>query len=189
MIDNDFPHKALERAVCVFCASSSKVDERYFEIAKACGRLAANQRWHIVYGGAQGGLMGAVADAALDGGGQVTGVMPKDLIDKERAHCGLTQFYETKDMHERQQMMAALSLGFVVLPGGLGTLAEFFEILTWKQIGLHNKPIALVNVDGYWSLLLEMLKRAEAEEFLHMTSDENFSVLNSIQDLENFFTF
>ncbi len=183
------PDHPLSRSVCVFCASSDRVEARYKTLAADMGAMAAAEGWHVVYGGAQGGLMGAAADAAVDAGGKVTGVMPKSLVSMERAHQGLTMLYHTKDMHERQQMMAALSQGFVILPGGLGTLAEFFEILTWKQIGLHDKPIALVNAYGYWDPLLELMRHAQEQNFLHQRTQDLYHVFENIEELRTFFAF
>ncbi len=180
---------SLSRGVCVFCASSDRVADIYKNLAQDLGALAASERWHVVYGGAKGGLMGLVADSAMAGGAQVTGVMPDVLAGQERAHQRLTKLYTTKDMHERQKMMMDLSQGFVVLPGGVGTLTEFFEVLTWKQIGLHTKPIAIINHGGYWDSLLEMLENAEENGFLHHSAKTLFTVFMNINDLKGFFNF
>lgn len=135
--------------ICVFCGSSTIVDGKYLRAARDVGVMLAQNGYGVVYGGGNIGLMGAAADAALEAGGKVIGVIPKFLRDKEVAHKGLTELHLTETMHERQVGMAERSDAFVVLPGGLGTLAEFFEVLTWKQLGLHDKPIMLVNDFGY----------------------------------------
>jgi len=175
-------------SLCVFCASSSKVDEKYYSIAASVGDFCAKENLTVVYGGAQAGLMGRVADAALGSGGEVIGVMPEILSDRERAHKGLSCLYITKDMHERQKKMADLSDAFLILPGGLGTLAEFFEILTWKQIGLHEKPIFLLNIYGFWDPLLNMIESVAQERFLHENPSDLFQILHSLEDFQNFFT-
>ena len=131
--------------------------------------------------------MGALANAVLVAGGEVIGVIPEVLGPQERAHQGLTELHIVDDMHERQQKMMTLSDGFIVLPGGLGTLAEFFEILTWKAIGLHGKKIALVNTDGFWDPLLEQLRQNEDKGFLHAEQARLFAVFEGIEGLGDFF--
>ncbi|MGB0719839.1 MAG: TIGR00730 family Rossman fold protein [Bdellovibrionales bacterium] len=154
------------KTVCVYCASSADVDDVYKEAARDLGQLCAQSGKHIVYGGGHVGLMGVLADSALAAGGEVTGVIPQLLMEKEVAHRGLTHLYQTQTMQERQLKMAELSDAFVVLPGGTGTLAEFFEVLTWKQLGLHDKPIAVLNIGGYWDFLLKTLDFAREQRFI-----------------------
>ena len=158
------------------------------DLASRLGGFLATQGMRVVYGGAQGGLMGAVADAALDKGGEVIGVLPEILSDRERAHKGLSALHITKDLHERQQKMAALADAFVVLPGGTGTLAEFFEILTWKQIGLHEKPIILANIYGFWGGLLDALDHGFEEGFLYQPLKDVIEIFDTMDDLEGFFS-
>lgn len=146
-------------AVCVFCGSSTPRDGRYAEAARALGRTVAARQLRLVYGGGSVGLMGEVADAALDAGGEVVGVIPKGLFSREIAHRGLTALHEVSTMHERKQRMYDLADGFVGLPGGLGTLEEVAEVATWSQLGLHAKPIALLDVDGFWDPLASLLDR------------------------------
>ncbi|MDQ1451727.1 MAG: hypothetical protein QOK38_1593 [Acidobacteriaceae bacterium] len=153
-------------SVCVFCASSDGAEPIFLEAAKVLGRSIAGRGWHLVYGGAEVGLMGAMADAALAAGGAVTGVIPRSLVDREIAHRGLTQLIEVNSMHERKAEMARRADAFLVLPGGLGTLDELCEILTWAQLGIHEKPIVLINIAGYWDAFLGMLDRAVAAGFL-----------------------
>lgn len=138
------------RSLCVYCGSSDRGPAAHRDAARALGLDLAQQGVGLVYGGGRIGVMGAVADAVLDGGGRVTGVIPDFLMRHEVAHQGVTQLEVVTTMHERKARMAELSDGFVVLPGGLGTLEELFEIVTWKQLGLHTKPIVVVNSEGYW---------------------------------------
>lgn len=147
------------RAVCVFCGSSAPADPRYREAARALGALIARRGADLVYGGGSVGLMGEVADAALGCGGRVIGVIPAGLFAREVAHTGLTTLHEVGSMHERKQLMYDLSDAFVALPGGLGTLDELAEVATWSQLGLHSKPVVLLDVDGFWDPLVAQLDR------------------------------
>lgn len=153
-------------AVCIFCGSSAGARPSYRTAAEALGRALASQHRTLVYGGGNVGLMGAVADAALAGGGRVVGVIPQHLVAREVAHRGLTELRVVESMHERKQLMADLADAFVLLPGGLGSLEEFFEVWTWGQLGLHRKPYGLLNVDGYYDPLLALLDHAVAERFV-----------------------
>jgi uncharacterized protein (TIGR00730 family) len=155
-----------QRSVCVFCASSNGVDPIYLEAAKALGTSIAERGWHLVYGGAEVGLMGAMANAALRAGGAVTGVIPRSLFEQEIAHRGLTELIEVNSMHNRKAEMARRADAFLVLPGGLGTLDELCEILTWALLGIHEKPIVLINTAGYWEAFLGLLDKAVAAGFL-----------------------
>ena len=146
-------------AVCVFCGSSTPPDNRYSEAARALGRLVASRRIDLVYGGGRVGLMGELADACLAGGGRVIGVIPVGLFSREVGHTGLTELHEVASMHERKQMMYDRSDAFIALPGGLGTLEELAEVATWSQLGLHRKPVALLDVDDFWAPLLSQLDR------------------------------
>lgn len=152
--------------VCVFCGSASGARPEYAESARKLGTALAERGIGVVYGGASVGLMGAVADAALAAGGEAIGVIPQALVDREVAHEGLTDLRVVGSMHERKALMAELSDAFVALPGGMGTLEELFEIFTWRQLGLHAKPIWLLDVAGYWAGLEAFLGHAEAEGFL-----------------------
>ena len=138
----------------------------YRAAAEAIGRALAAQGRTLVYGGGNVGLMGAAADAALAAGGRVVGVMPRHLVDREIAHTGVTELRIVQSMHERKQLMADLADTFVLLPGGLGSFEEFFEVWTWGQLGLHRKPYGLLNVDGYFDRLLAFLDHAVAERFV-----------------------
>lgn len=156
--------------LCVFCGSSKSADPGYADDAAALGRLLAQRGIGVVYGGGQVGLMGVVADATLAAGGEVIGVIPKHLMREEIAHAGLTQLHVVEDMHERKAMMAALSDGFVALPGGAGTLEELFEVWTWAQLGLHAKPVGLLDVRGYYRELRGFIQHMVDEGFLNRAS-------------------
>ena len=152
--------------VCVFCGSSAGARAEYTHAAAETGELIARRGLGVVYGGGRVGLMGVVADAALRAGGIVTGVITHALRGREVAHEGLTELHVVRTMHERKAMMAALSDAFLVLPGGIGTLEEFFEVWTWGQLGEHTKPVGLLNVGGYYDGLIAFLDAMQAEGFL-----------------------
>ena len=154
------------RRVCVFCGSSPGRDPAYADAARAMGRVLAARGITLVYGGGRVGMMGAIAQAALDAGGNVIGVIPQGLKRKELASEDLTELHVVATMHERKQMMADLADAFVALPGGFGTFEEFCEILTWAQLGLHGKPCGLLDVKGYYSGLLQLFDHAVREGFL-----------------------
>jgi len=154
------------RRICVFCGSSSGTGNVYLESAREVGRLLCERGIELVYGGGKVGLMGALADACLAGGGRVTGIIPQLLVDKEVAHQGLTELRVVRTMHERKALMADLADAFLALPGGYGTWDELCEVLTWTQIGIQRKASALLNVNGYYDPLLAMADRAVAEGFL-----------------------
>ena len=152
--------------ICVYCGSSNGSQPVYREAAVALGKMLAERHIGLVYGGASIGLMGAIADAVLEQGGQVIGVIPHALAKKEVAHDKLTEMHVVASMHERKAKMAEASDGFIALPGGLGTLEELFEMLTWAQLGMHDKPCALLNVHNYYDSLITFLEHAEQEKFI-----------------------
>jgi uncharacterized protein (TIGR00730 family) len=154
------------RRVCVFCGSKHGVRPEYTEAARAMGAALVAGGIDLVYGGGKVGLMGVVADAVLDAGGEVTGVIPDHMSDREIAHYGLTDLRVVGSMHERKALMYELSDGFVALPGGLGTLEELFEITTWSQLGLHAKPTGLLDVDGFYAPLVGFLDQLVTEGFV-----------------------
>ena len=154
------------RRLCVFCGAQPGARPAYREAAAAFGRLLAESGIGVVYGGASIGLMAAVADAALEAGGEVIGVIPQALVDREVAHDGLSDLRIVHSMHERKALMAELSDGFVALPGGVGTLEELFEVWTWSHLGLHRKPCALLDVQGFYSGLHTFVDHMETEGFL-----------------------
>lgn len=152
--------------VCVYCASSTKIAPVYFASAERLGRLLAMRGINLINGAGSIGLMGTVSNAALGAGGTVTGVIPRFMVEQNWHHIGLTKLVETENMHERKQLMAEMSDGVIALPGGCGTMEELLEIITWKQLGLYLKPIVILNVDGFFNPLLEMLQRAIDENFM-----------------------
>lgn len=172
------------RALCVFCGSSLPSDERFGAAARALGEAVARRGIELVYGGGGVGLMGAVADACLAHGGRVTGVIPVGLFRREAPPADLTTLHEVGSMHERKQRMYDLADAFVALPGGLGTLEELAEISTWSQLGLHEKPIVLLDVDGFWEPLVEQLDRMVAVGLL---KPENRALLPRAVDTDAVF--
>ena len=154
------------KRICVFCGSSPGRTKKYAEAAASLGRAMAERKIGLVYGGASVGLMGIIADTVLQAGGDVIGVIPESLVKYEVAHRALPDLRVVATMHERKAAMAELADGFIALPGGLGTLEEFFEVLTWAQLGDHAKPCGLLDIDGYYSHLLAMLDHAVDERFL-----------------------
>lgn len=155
------------KRIAVFCGSNPGNDPAYLDAATRLSVALVGRGLELVYGGAEVGLMGAVADAALANGGRVIGVMPKALADKEIAHNGLTDLHVVNSMHERKALMADLADGFIALPGGVGTLEEIFEIWTWAQLGYHNKPLAFLNIAGFYDPLCAFLDHQSAEGFVN----------------------
>jgi uncharacterized protein (TIGR00730 family) len=152
--------------ICVFCGASSGRRSAYAEAAREFGAVVARRGLGLVYGGGRVGLMGAVADGALAAGGAVVGVIPQELVDRELAHAGLTGLHVVRSLHERKALMAELADAFVALPGGFGTLDELMEQLTWSQLGLHGKPVGLLDVDEYWRSLITLARHATEEGFV-----------------------
>ncbi len=162
--------------VCVYCASNDGVRPAYLAAARDFGRLLAERDIEVVYGGGRSGLMGALADAALTAGGAVTGVMPHALVEREVAHLGLTKLHIVDSMHTRKAMLADMADAFVALPGGIGTLEEFFETWTWAQLGVHRKPVGLLDVDGFWQPLVALIEHLSQEGFLRGTPRDSLLV-------------
>jgi uncharacterized protein (TIGR00730 family) len=154
--------------ICVFCGSSVGVNPAYAEAAVALGRTLVARGSALVYGGGHVGLMGVLADAVLGAGGEVIGVIPHALNAREIAHSGLTKLHVVDSMHERKAMMAAMSDAFIAMPGGFGTYEEFFEAVTWTQLGVHKKPCGLLNVAGFYDPVVQFLDRAVAEQFIRL---------------------
>lgn len=171
------------KAICVYCGSSPGLLPEYAEAAVHVGRTLAKRGITLVYGGAQVGLMGMMADAALDAGGRVIGVMPRLLIEKEVAHSGLTELHAVESMHQRKTLMADLSDGFIALPGGVGTLEEIFEVYTWTQIGFHTKPCAFLNVADFYTPLFRFLEHAVAQRFVREEHHRMLVMEESIGDI------
>lgn len=154
------------RRICVFCGSSPGADPVFVRTARLLGQTLAGRGLGLVYGGARVGTMGALADAVLAAGGEAIGVIPTSLVEREVAHEGLSRLETVDSLHQRKLRMAELSHGFIALPGGMGTLDELFEVLTWAQLGLHAKPIGLINVDGYFDSLLAFLDHTVGQRFV-----------------------
>lgn len=171
------------KRITVFCASSFGTEKIYEEQAAALGKTLAEQNIELVYGGANVGLMGAVADGALNAGGKVIGVLPNFLRSKEIAHLNLTELIVVESMHERKTKMNDLCDGVIALPGGFGTLEELFEMLTWAQLGLHKKPIAVLNVNGFYDSLIALLKTMTSQGLLKEVNREMLLVSDNIEDL------
>lgn len=176
--------RRIER-LCVFCGSSGGMRPIYTEIAQQLGRAMVDRGIGLVYGGGGIGLMGAVADAVLDAGGRATGVIPNGLATKEVAHPSLTELVVVKTMHERKAKMAAMADAFLALPGGMGTFDELFEILTWGQLGIHRKPIGILNVDNYFDPLISMVDNAVHEGFVAPVYRNLLIVAGSIEEWFN----
>ena len=158
--------------LCVYCASNDGARPTYFAAARALGAQIAQRGATLVYGGGRTGLMGAVADSALAAGGRVEGVMPHGLVEREVAHRQLSALHIVDSMHERKAMMVDMADAFIAMPGGLGTLEELFETWTWAQLGVHRKPLGLLDVDGFWQPLLRMIDHIEGEGFLRGTPQD-----------------
>ena len=171
------------RSVCVYCGSSSHGPENHRVAARQLGSLLAGNGIRLVFGGGHIGLMGVTADAALAAGGEVVGIIPDFLRDLELGHNGCTEMIVTDSMHSRKQKMAELSDGFAILPGGLGTLDEAFEIITWRQLGLHDKPIVIVDVDGYWQPLQALIDQVTANNYMRPTDAPLFEFVGSIDEI------
>jgi uncharacterized protein (TIGR00730 family) len=168
----------MAKRICVFCGSSPGARPGYAEAAKSLARYLAASKITVVYGGGNVGLMGTLADATLEAGGEIIGVMPQALVDREHSHTRIPDLRVVGSMHERKATMAELSDAFIAMPGGFGTFEEFCEVLTWTQLGLHRKPCGLLNVEGYYDPLLALFDHAEAEQFLkpahrHMVISES----------------
>lgn len=172
--------------ICVYAGSKIGARPEYLDAARMLGEEIASRGWGLVYGGAQVGLMGEVANAVLARGGEVLGVIPEALFPIEVTHTGVTSLYKVKTIHERKALMASLADGFIALPGGLGTYEELFEMLAWGHLGLHQKPVALFNIAGYYDPLLALLKHTSQEGFAYtsyiniFTHDHPTSVLDSL---------
>ena len=168
--------------VCVYSASSTKIAPVYFAVAEELGHLLASRGINLINGAGSIGLMAATSNAALTSGGTVTGVIPRFMIEQGWHHTGLTQLIETETMHERKHLMAEMSDGIIALPGGCGTLEELLEIITWKQLGLYLKPIVVLNIDGYFNPLLEMLQKAIDENFMRPEHGNIWVVANTPEE-------
>lgn len=169
-------------SVCVYSASSTKIDEVYFNAARQLGQLLAKRHIRLINGAGSIGLMRSVADAVLENGGEVTGVIPKFMVEQGWHHTGLSKLVEVESMHERKQLMADLSDAVIALPGGCGTLEELLEIITWKQLGLYLNPIVILNTNGFFDPLLDMLTRAIDENFMRRQHGEIWHVATTPEE-------
>jgi uncharacterized protein (TIGR00730 family) len=169
------------RNLCVYCGSSDAVAPHFLEAAFSLGRLIGLAGLGLIYGGGRGGLMGRVADGVLIEGGRVTGIIPQHLSCREVAHGALTELIVVNSMHERKQRMAELADAFIILPGGFGTLDEMFEIITWRQLGLHDKPILLVDLDGFWQPLERLIDHVTGHGFV---SKGNRSLYQRVEQID-----
>jgi len=171
------------KRVCVYCGSSGRVAESYRAAATRVGTLLAQAGIELVYGGGRIGLMGLVADAVLAAGGRVTGIIPGFLHGRELGHAGVSELIVVDSMHERKQRMFELADAFVILPGGLGTLDETFECITWRQLGLHDRPVLVVDVDGYWQPLMRLMDQVVESGFAGQTARDLFKVVLTPEEM------
>ena len=171
------------KSVCVYCGSSNNVDQAYKDAAESLGRELAENNYNLVYGGGNVGLMGIAASAALASGGEVHGIIPGHIADREVAHRTLTKLDVVDTMHERKQMMVDNSDAFIIMPGGLGTMDEFFEIVTWRQLGLHDKPVIIVNVKGYWNDLVALINHLISEGFARPADMDHLTIVDAPEEV------
>ena len=185
MIDDSLSFSPVQKykSVCVYCGSSNKAAPVYKDAAISMGRIIGQSGMSLVYGGGSVGLMGLTADNALKAGGKVIGIIPEHIQEREVGNPDLTELYVVDSMHARKQMMVDYSDAFIVLPGGVGTLDEFFEIITWWQLGLHDKPIILVNINNYWDALIEVLGAMVREHFLRKEDKACIQVVSGPDDV------
>ncbi|MCH2550407.1 MAG: TIGR00730 family Rossman fold protein [Alphaproteobacteria bacterium] len=169
--------------ICVYCGASSNGPAYHREVAKDLGVILAREKIRLVYGGGSTGVMGALADSVINEGGFVTGIIPEFLLSHEMAHQGVNELKIVKDMHERKALMASKSQGFVILPGGIGTLEEFFEIVTWKQLGVHNKPIVVLNVMGFWNNLTTIIDSLITSGYMREENKELLKFVEKTDDI------
>ncbi|MDE2647141.1 MAG: TIGR00730 family Rossman fold protein [Paracoccaceae bacterium] len=175
--------KPIRKSVCVFCGSRAGKASEYAVEAKKLGKIIAENNWRLVYGAGNVGLMGVVANSVQFNKGEILGVIPKHLLEREVGKTDLSTFIITENMHERKKVMFMNSDFVVILPGGLGTLDEFFEILTWKQLGLHEKKIIIININGFWDKLIELLDNLVKSEFADLSIKDYFYVVKSVDEL------
>jgi uncharacterized protein (TIGR00730 family) len=172
------------KRICVFCGSNGGANPVYQETAEKVGKFLARENIELVFGGGRVGLMGMVADTVLANGGKVIGIIPESLAIREVAHAGLTELHVVNSMHERKALMAEFSDGFIALPGGFGTFEEFCEIVTWAQLGIHRKPCALLNVDGFYDHLIALFDFSNQQKFIR---DEHRSLVLVESEIEKLF--
>ena len=171
------------QAVCVYCGSSAGVDPTFAAAARALGKVLAENRIRLIYGGGSTGMMGALAGSVLSHGGSVTGIIPEFLVNKEHMLAGAQEIVVTRDMHERKRVMFERADAFVALPGGVGTLEELIEQLTWAQLGRHRKPILFANIAGFWDPLCDLLDHMKALGFIHSANRLNYLIVDKVEDI------
>ncbi len=171
------------KSICIFCGSATGNDPEFHRIAEETGKYFAENKIRLIYGGGNVGLMGIVSNTVMKNRGETTGVIPQFMMNKEIANFNITELIEVKSMHERKAKMADLADGFIVLPGGIGTMDEFFEIWTWKQLHLHTKPIGVLNFNGYYDALLKFIKDMISQGFLAQQKFDEICISDSISEL------
>lgn len=171
------------KSICVFCGASNSIDSKYINEGKKFGEFLASQNIRLIYGGGDSGVMGAVANGILKSGGKVTGVFPKFLSQYESEHKNLTEMILVEDMHTRKWRMFELTDAFVIFPGGFGTMDETFEVITWRQLGVHNKPIIIYNQEGYWNAWVELTKNIISQNFARKESENLYKVVTNMNDI------
>jgi uncharacterized protein (TIGR00730 family) len=179
----DIDTKTKLQNICVYCGSSGRAPEVYKDAAVLMGKILGEAGRTLVYGGGSVGLMGLVANSTLGNGGRAIGIIPRHIEAREIGHPDLTELHVVDSMHVRKQMMVDRSDAFIILPGGIGTMDEFFEIMTWRQLGLHDKPIIIVNVNGYWTTIIETLKVMVREKFLRQEDRDTVVVVERPEDV------
>ncbi|MFV0470884.1 MAG: TIGR00730 family Rossman fold protein [Paludibacteraceae bacterium] len=171
------------KRVCVYCASSSKILPKYFEIAEKLGNAFVKNEIELIYGGGSVGLMGKLADTVMAGGGKVTGIIPRFMCEVEWQHNAISELILTETMHERKEKMTSLADAIVAMPGGCGTMEELMEVITWKQLGIFNKPIVILNANGYYNPLIAQLEKSVDEHFMIEKHKEMWSVVNEADEV------
>ena len=171
------------KSVCVYCGSSINVDDDFKDAARAFGKILADNKIRLVYGGGKAGLMGIIADSVMQNGGEVIGIIPKHISDREIQHKGLTELHIVESMHVRKQMMVDYSDAFVVLPGGVGTLDETCEIITWRQLGIHDMPIVIANIKNYWTPFLSVIDHLVEQGFMRPQDKKTYMVVDDLNKI------
>ena len=182
-IPNNLGEKVPVSSVCVYCGSSNTVPQTFKDLAKKVGESLAARKIKLIYGGGHVGLMGITADGVMQNGGEVIGIIPEHIRAQEVQHMGLTKLHVVPDMHTRKRMMADFSDAFVILPGGLGTLDEAFEILTWRKLKLHDKPVVIFNHEGYWDTLLALIETTIENNFSGVADRKLYTVVTDLDGM------
>lgn len=172
-----------KKFLCVYCGASEKVNKKYYEAAEELGKMIAENGFNMVYGGGRLGLMGRVSNAVIENGGEVVGITTEQLDEREGVQKGLHEVHVVDTMHTRKFKMSQKADAFIIMPGGFGTLDEFFEILTWKQLGLHNKPIIIANIDNYWTKLIKAMQHIADEKFASVAHLEFAEVAENLEEV------